>query len=557
MTILAALALPGPFATRAALAQAPRPGELRATVDAAAQAAIGAQLELAFRRLEAEGREPERDDARYRTDPAYRRSYREALERTEERRKQLALRFLDRFGAALDEGVGLYYHGLALKLAGDLREAAGKLTEFRIAEPGHPRSNDALLLIIECLLEEQSDLATDSGLREEKLRQGRLRTFLRRLDREQDKLTTAQRQTESELRRRFALAATRVAYHDMLGAMEKARRDVLLADADPRLREFLEKNEEVLKRLTVRPDEEQYNDSVSLRDAYWRIQRNHDRLLRERRQAVKRFYREHREALEKGEGLLWMARAFALAADVRRAAATYARFREAEPDHPEATRAALEQAHLLVIEAHDPEAAERALATLDTSALSEEEKVRLHALRDRIRSVREQQRTLEAWQGRPLREIPVVEAIGDPPPLSASGLGGRPSVLLFFAAWSEPGRALLAAAAEAQQGLPPESVRFVAVTRFFGFGWEVSRPDDRTLAGRPAGPDLAPAEELRLAAALTRAAGLDAALVFTAPEALASIPAFPAVVLVDARGVVRFAATGREAAAKVIGLAGR
>ncbi|MBN2491975.1 MAG: hypothetical protein JXQ29_14100, partial [Planctomycetes bacterium] len=443
---------------------------------------------------------------------------------TEERRKQLALQFLDRHGAALAEGVGLYWRGRAHRLAGDSRRAVADLTEFRVTNPGHPRRTDALLLIVDCLLEAHPDLATEADLAAEKRRLRQARTFLRSLDRET--LTKAQQTTAAELHSRLGLGDMRAAYQDLVGAIKT-------------------------------PDEESYHVFPGTRVAYWQVQSLHERLARERREAVAQFYRAHRRALEEGPGLLWKARALALAADARRAAESYGRFREAAPDHPEANRAALEQARLLGMERGEIEAAERVLETLWTEALSTEDAEKVQALRERLGAERRQRGALSGWEGRPLRHLPALEAIGDPPPLTPAGLEGRRTALLVFASWSEPSRALLAQAAGVQRALPPGHVRFVAVTQCFGFGWEVPDGEEPVRGGRPAGPDLAAAEEIRLVVRLVAAAGLDAPLVVTAPEILASFGALPAVVLVDAAGVVRSAAAGGEAVRILAGLANR
>jgi len=229
----------------------------------------------------------------------------------------------------------------------------------------------------------------------------------------------------------------------------------------------------------------------------------------------------------------------------------------------------LEEARLHLHALDEPEAARETLEELTREALTPEQTRTVEALTLRVKKELEARDALRHRVGRAWTAIPVVESVGARPDLTPAGLKGGVTVLLHFAAWSAPSRAALRDAAELARVEP--GIRVVGITRFFGFGWEppspatppakkedaeeagkgnrTENPDeprapDSRLEGQPVGPDLTRDRERELCAGLWRAAGLEGPLVFTTPEVLDALPGLPAVVIVDDRGVQRYAAVG-------------
>jgi hypothetical protein len=542
------------------------PELVRPALEKALEIGMEGILVRAFQHMREAVPDPARDAERYKTDSAYRREYQAAVKKAGEQRKQLALRFLDRFGPLLDKGTGLFYKGLALKFADDCPRAVAALARFRRTVRRHRWRSRALVELADCMLEEDPALGSADDRERERRRLRRAGAYLRMLGRE--KLEAREEASKKALEARLQASELRLAYYKLIDRLDDLKRSVVRAEiarvlndenTDENVKSFLRKaraNEVLLDSLIQDPDELTYHLSNAVRREYWNLRARTEWRVQN---VIRTFYQEHRKALDAETGLLWKARARKLARDARRAAAGFRRFRAAFPGHPEAVEVALEETRLYLHALDRPEAAREVLEALSREALTPEQAETVKALRSRVEKELDARNALDRRIGRAPEAIPVVASIGPRPDLSPAGLKGGITVLVYFAAWSKPSRETLAKAAELVQAEP--TVRVVGITRFFGFGWEASSPGAATpgkktdeggdaqreagaLEGRPAGPDLPRDRERELCAGLWKAAGLEGPLVFTRPEVLDALPALPAVVVVDAEGRVRYSGVG-------------
>jgi tetratricopeptide (TPR) repeat protein len=535
-------------------AQVPSPDALLRSFRDVDRVTRVAGMEHAFAWMEREIREPVRDRTRYRHDISYRREFETQLRKLAERRKQLALRFLDRHVDVLDEGVGLYYRGLALGLAGDPHAAFLALQAFRLRTRNHPVRNKALVAIVDCLLQDRPDNDAADQRERDKKRLARARGFLSTLDRQE--LSPEEKKSAVALRARFEAQELRMAFLDLVEGIRKREHAIVLDGVDKDLMKKLKEKftQEALavlvENLGVRPDEVAYHNSPEKREAYWKVRRRADR---ERREAVRDFYRTQRDRLEHGDGLLWKARALALAGDAERAAHTFRKFLDEAPGHPEATAARVELAGLLVRELKDREAAFTVLEELAGEVLDEPQSRTVQAMTERMARCRELQQALPSLVGKPW-PFRAGESQGSSGSVSGStrqDLLGRVSVIVVFATWSEPCRKLLARMTEKPvgNGISDEqskTIRVVGLSGLCGFGWKATGRDQSSFSGTFAGDDLTPEQERELANALWKIAGFTGPVVFLSPGAFERFPVLPALLVVDPEGVVRFAGSGVE-----------
>jgi len=554
------------LAADSAPAQIPGPELVRPALETALAIGMEGILARSFQHMREAVPDAALDPERYKSDSAYRREHQAAVKKAAEQRRQLALRFLDRFGRVLDEGAGLYYKGLALKFADDCSGAVRALQRFRRTVRHHRWRTQALVELADCLIEKDPALGGVDDRERERRRLRKAGAFLRMLER--DKLDSRQEASKKALEARLGANKLRLAYYQLIDRLDDLKRSVVRAEIsrvlndenmDEGVKSFLRQargNEVLLDSLIKDPDELTYHLSDAVRREYWHLRAGTDWRVQN---VIRTFYQEHRKALDAETGILWKARARKLARDARRAAAGFRRFRAAFPGDREAVEIGLEETRLYLHDLDQPEAAREVLAELSREALTPEQAKTVKALTSRVERELDARVALDRRIGRAPEAIPVVESIGPRPDLSPAGLKGGITVLVYFAAWSAPSREALVKAAGLVRAEP--TIRVVGITRFFGFGWEASSPkapatgneakvgedprqDAGALPGRPAGPDLTPDRERELCAGLWRAAGLEGPLVFTKPEVLDALPALPAVVVVNAEGLARYAEVG-------------
>ncbi len=488
-------------------------------------------LKAAFSRMQAAIRDPVWDAEKSQRDAGYRRDFFQEVRKAEQRRKQLALAFLDRFEGALSSGVGLFYRGLALKLSGEPSRAQEALRAFWLRKKKHLLRNRALIEAVECLLLGRSDFRKPKALEKELARIERAGGYLQWLKRK--KLSPEQMTMVENLDRKREENDLRAAYFTLVLDLEKEEQKALVDE----IKSFTR----ISKRGDL--DEEVYHGSPDGRRAYWSTR---PKVRRARQAAVRDFFKEHRTVLARSVGRIWLARAFALAGDTQRAEEAYRRFRDEVVDHPDRAAAGLELARILT---HDLDRAEGAAAVVEDlirAALTPDQDKAVQALKRRLDRERAGREIQHGLLGKPVPALPALDAVGDPVPAEWK-LEGRITILVFHAPWSAPSRDLLVKLAGLQKQEPWKSTQILGISRYFGFGWEAADCVDGDLRGRCVGPDLDGKRERALHLRLQQAAGLAFPLALTAEDVLGTrfgVRTYPTVLVVDAGGIVRHLAEG-------------